>query len=196
MGVRWFAAMLAVCVSGATACGAEEKPLFDKNSFTGMNQSSIEYDCMETLQCSAQTGRLGENETVAKCMEASASLLQNDKGRQMSFLRKFGRCMAFRVCDYFTCTQQNPLATYADMQRPKVEYNCQAEIDCRLSMNTFTGERASALEGCVQSWSGVLDGLSPDNRLRFEQVFSSCMSLTGCQFGSCFNRGMGMTAMP
>jgi hypothetical protein len=194
MAVRWFGAMLAVCVFGAAACGADEKPLFDEGSFTGINEAAIEYDCMETLQCKAQTETLSEGNTVASCKEGSAKVLQTDEAKQMSFLRKFGRCMAFSVCSYFNCTQENPNASYADMQRPKLEHTCQAEIDCRVTMGTFTGERASALQGCIQLWSGMLDNLAPDSRLRFETAHTQCMALTGCQYASCFNNGVG-TAM-
>jgi len=197
MGVRWFAAMLAGALCWGTACGDGEPPLFDPMTFSGMNEGSIRHDCKESLQCLAQMGMELPDDPMGRCVEDSAKVLESSAEKRANFLRKYGRCMNYVVCDYYTCARSN-VSGYGDTQRDKVMHDCQASIDCKVMQGAFTGDMATALEGCVASWMGTLDGYTMTQRQQYESVYASCMSFTGCQFASCFNNGMGMgmTTMP
>lgn len=190
MGVRWFAAVASVCVVLASGCGEEKPPLFDPSTFSGMHQQEIMKDCAESLQCRVQIGMELPDDPMKACLEQSAERLESSSDIQQTFLRKFGRCMSYVVCDYYNCATSN-VSGYGDTQIDKVTHDCNASIDCEVANGSFTGERTSALQGCVSSRTGTLDSFTQTQRQRYESVFATCMPLMGCMFTTCFNGGMG-----
>ena len=193
MSVRSFAAFAVVVLVFAcwgTACGDDKPPLFDPGTFTGMHQQEILKDCQESLQCRAQMGMELPEDPMNRCVQDSAERLEESTDRQDSFLRKFGRCSNYVVCDYYNCATSN-VSGYGDTQIDKVTHDCNASIDCEVANGSFTGERTSALQGCVSSRTGTLDSFTQTQRQRYESVFATCMPLMGCMFTTCFNGGMG-----
>jgi hypothetical protein len=192
MGRRWslgLVSALGLCLTGLGACGAEEAPLFDPGTFSGMHEAEIQKDCKESLQCMAQNSLELPDDPVNKCLHDSAAALEMSEERQMNFLRKYGRCSAYVVCDYYTCATSN-VTGYGDSQKEKVTHDCQATIDCSLMQGTFTGEEASALQGCVATRTGMLDNYTPTQRSQYEGKYGMCSAMTGCQFTGCFGNGL------
>jgi hypothetical protein len=189
MGVRRFAATLVLALCWGTACGQEKPPLYDPGTFSGMNEDAIRKDCQESLQCLAQMSVELPQDPMGECLRDSGEELENNSAKRDSFLRKFGRCMSFVVCDYYNCTLTDATG-YGDTQLPQVMHQCQASIDCRLSMGTFTGERELAMTGCVATRTGTLNGFSIEQRQSYEAVYRSCMTFAGCEFTNCFDNAM------
>jgi hypothetical protein len=195
MGVRWFAVVTAVCacLSATAGCGEDEKPLFDPGTFTGMHEAEIRNDCKQSLQCRAQMGQeVPSEDPIGQCLHDSAERIESSTDIQDSFLRKYGRCMNYVVCDYYACATSN-VTGYGDTQKDKVVHSCQAEIDCAVMQGTFTGMRDKAMNSCVFTKTGGLDNFTQMQRMQYEATYAGCAALTGCMFTSCFNNGMGVT---
>ena len=194
MGLRWFAAVAQLCVGVSvfwvSGCGDDKPPLFDPQTFSGMHQNEIMKDCRESLQCRAQMGMELPDNPMESCLEQSAERLESSGDIQQSFLRKYGRCSNYVVCEYYTCATSN-VSGYGDTQRDKVTHDCNASIDCEAAQGRFTGDRPLALQGCVATRTGTLDSFTTSQRQRYESVYQTCMPLAGCMFTACFNNGMG-----
>ena len=185
-----FAAVVLMFACWGTACGDDKPPLFDPGTFTGMHQQEILKDCQESLQCRAQMGMELPEDPMNQCVMDSAERLEESTDRQESFLRKFGRCSNYVVCDYYTCATSN-VSGYGDTQRDKVAKDCQATIDCSKTQGTFTGDPATALQGCIATRTGALDNFTLSQRQTYEATFLMCQPLDACLFTNCFNGGAG-----
>jgi hypothetical protein len=194
MGVRWFAAIAWVSVLWASGCGEDKPPLFDPSTFSGMHQAEIMKDCAESLQCRVQIGMELPDNPMQTCLEQTAERLESSGDIQQSFLRNFGRCSNFVVCDYYNCAISDA-SGYGDTQRDKVSYDCNASIDCDATTGKFTGDKNVALPSCIAIRTGALDTLSQPQRQSYEATFAMCSMLQGCEFTNCFSRAMssGMT---
>jgi hypothetical protein len=191
MSVRWSVVALAVVFAcWASACGDDKPPLFDPGTFSGMHQDEILKDCKESLQCRAQMGMELPDSPMEQCVNDSAERLESSETIQESFLRKYGRCSNYVVCDYYTCATSN-VSGYGDTQRDKVSHDCTATIECSRIQGTFTGDPQTALQGCVATRTGALDNFTLSQRQTYEATFRTCQPLTACQFTGCFNGGAG-----
>lgn len=194
MGRRWslgLVSALCLCLAALGACAVEEAPLFDPGTFSGMHEAEIQKDCKESLQCMAQNSLELPDDPVNKCLHDSAERLEMSEDNQMNFLRKYACCSAFVVCDYYNCTK-SCVSSYGDSQRDKVTHDCQATIDCSLMQGTFTGEEATAVQGCIATHTGLLNSFTTSQRGQYESKYGMCAMMTGCQFTGCFGNGLTM----
>jgi hypothetical protein len=66
--------------------------------------ATIEFDCGETILCSAQRGQPLPANPLADCIENTARLLSADESRWPAYLAKAARCESYVACDYVDCT--------------------------------------------------------------------------------------------
>ncbi|MDH5670707.1 MAG: hypothetical protein OEZ06_01070 [Myxococcales bacterium] len=170
-------------------CGGDEhKSILDPNSFSGMHEAELTYDCQESVNCFNQRGQLPaiEGNQFTACIEASAAMLEGDAQRQMQFVNNFQRCSAFVSCQYYDCASANASSSYGATQLPKVMHHCSAKVACQTLQGILQEDPTVAQNNCEGFGVSTLDNLSAAERLQYEQDYMMCAALTGCEFVSCF----------
>jgi hypothetical protein len=168
------------------ACGGEGGDPLGDDTFAGMNEDKIRYDCNQTVQCKNQHGEPLPDDPFERCVLDTADVFEAQPEKQSEFLTNFNRCQAFVVCEYRSCALMDTVGGFGQMHMDKVAYNCQQDVECRRQLGTLMNEPTLEINSCVANNLGVLDTFSPDQRTLYQAEFARCSGQIACQFTDCF----------
>jgi hypothetical protein len=173
-------------LAGFAACGSEPKDELANDTWAGMNQEKLAYDCRQVVACN----EMRMTDTVGgydDCVETNAKNLNAQADGQARFLTKYSRCSLHTSCDYTMCVSVDPVSSYGMSQIDKLNYVCQAKAQCGMEMgNPVNGDANVAVANCAGVYVGTLDTWSLDQRNQFVDTFNGCSTLASCQFLACF----------
>jgi hypothetical protein len=176
---------LAMCLC-ALGCGGDDSgPLDDPNTFAGKYAEAIRKNCSMLSQCHEITGMPDSEDFADQCAQDSADALNDNPANQLQFVAKYTFCGAQTdICSYVKCLS---LPTgYGMTQLAKVTQSCEADAACKSAQGMTSDDPEQDLVVCQGHRIGELDGYSPDQRKAYENAFTPCAALTGCDFIACF----------
>jgi len=183
---RWCVWTLVPWMVLVVSCGGGgDDPLAD-DTFAGMNEDLIRYDCNQTVQCKVQKGEPLAEDPFETCVIDTAELLESQPQKQNEFLMNFNRCSAHVVCEYRSCAIADIQGGYGQMHMDKVDYNCRQDVECRRQLGTLMADPTTEINSCIANNVGLLDRFTPDMRTQFEAEFVRCTGQVACNFTNCF----------
>jgi hypothetical protein len=153
--------------------------------------AEIQKDCNESVRCFQQRDQQLEPDPFSECIKDSSAALEGNAEKQASFMANYNRCSNFIVCDYYDCASSGA-STYADSQKPRLEYLCQAESTCRSASGMPDTNPMGSIASCIYVKTGDLNVLTADQQKRWETAVARCSNLMGCEFTNCFATAMAM----
>lgn len=168
-------------------CGDDEGNANFSTDFAG----EIQKDCNESVRCFQQRDQQLEADPFNECIKDSSAKLDGDADRQASFMANYNRCSNFIVCDYYDCASSGA-STYADSQKPRLEYLCQAESTCRSASGSPDPDPSASIASCIYVKTAEINVLVADQQRRWETAVARCSMMMGCEFTNCFATAMMM----
>ncbi|HEY2736282.1 MAG TPA: hypothetical protein VGI70_19925 [Polyangiales bacterium] len=155
------------------------------SEFGQAHLNELTKDCTESLNCSAGGGLAASSGvTITDCVHAAGDRLDEaGEAAQQRFLDTVDRCESFQLCDYLSCTMNDPNSGWAGTHQPLITYDCQQIVACDIANHVSVP--MTAVDDCVSQHSNQYNATTPDVQNAFEAKGTRCAAQMGCAWMAC-----------